>query len=139
MCILIDGSLEEASESSGPYIAHTIQNKKNVGVDTVTVCGDINNEPPPIPHPFASGAFPVNSSLEHPCRHFQVPPPPPGDRRRIGPRRKSLEFFLKGFIHVCTQQFTFYPDTVVIYLLTNDMVNVRHLSVPVSYHEILIY
>ncbi|KAI8552563.1 hypothetical protein RHMOL_Rhmol06G0276500 [Rhododendron molle] len=78
---------EEASESSGPYIAQTIQNKKNSGVNTVTVCGDINNEPPPIPLPFAPAVVTVSSSsLEHPCRHFQVPPPPPGDRRRIGPR-----------------------------------------------------
>lgn len=124
MCVLIDGSLEEASESSGPYIAQTIQNKKNSGVNTVTVCGDINNEPPPIPHPFAPAVVTVSSSsLEHPCRHFQVPPPPPGDRRRIGPRRKSLHFSLKGFISCLHATVYFYLDTVVIYLLTNDIVN----------------
>lgn len=86
--------LEEASESSGPYIAQTIQNKKNSEVETVTVCGDVNSERPPIPNPFSPAIVTVSSSsLVHPCRYFSVPPPPPGDRRRIGPRRKSLDLF----------------------------------------------
>lgn len=39
------------------------------------------------------GQFPT---LGHPCDHFAIPPPPPGDRRRPGPRRKlifSLNFY----------------------------------------------
>lgn len=32
-------------------------------------------------------------AYEHPCKNFALPPPLPPNSKRIGPRRKSFEFF----------------------------------------------
>lgn len=32
--------------------------------------------------------------LTNPCKDFAFPPPPPGDMRRIGPRRKFIPFYI---------------------------------------------
>ena len=41
--------------------------------------------PPSSPSTGGTEQFPM---LGHPCDHFAFPPPPPKDKRRIGPRRK---------------------------------------------------
>uniref|UniRef100_M1AX81 TOD1/MUCI70 glycosyltransferase-like domain-containing protein n=1 Tax=Solanum tuberosum TaxID=4113 RepID=M1AX81_SOLTU len=51
----------------------------------VMVCDEHNAQLPP-PHALAMIQTKDSSAFPDPCRNFAFPPPPPGDRRRIGPR-----------------------------------------------------
>ncbi|CAN4102889.1 unnamed protein product [Withania somnifera] len=51
----------------------------------VVVCGENNAGLPP-PHALAMIQAKDSTAFPDPCRNFAFPPPPPGDRRRIGPR-----------------------------------------------------
>lgn len=53
----------------------------------VVVCGEHNAQLPP-PHALSMIQTKDSTAFPDPCRNFAFPPPPPGDRRRIGPRRK---------------------------------------------------
>ncbi|GMP65790.1 hypothetical protein CsSME_00026445 [Camellia sinensis var. sinensis] len=78
---------EDASESTSSYIAQTIQNMKLSMVNTVTVCGENNSPHPPTSHSSVSRVVADSAPLlGNPCKHFAIPPPPPGERKRIGPR-----------------------------------------------------
>ncbi|CAL5405867.1 unnamed protein product [Camellia sinensis] len=78
---------EDASESASSYIAQTIQNMKLSMVNTVTVCGENNSQHPPTSHSSVSRVVADSAPLlGNPCKHFAIPPPPPGERKRIGPR-----------------------------------------------------
>ncbi|KAL7186302.1 hypothetical protein ACSBR2_028111 [Camellia fascicularis] len=78
---------EDASESTSSYIAQTIQNMKLSMVNTVTVCGENNSQHPPTSHSSVSRVVADSAPLlGNPCKHFAIPPPPPGERKRIGPR-----------------------------------------------------
>uniref|UniRef100_A0A5B7BDK8 TOD1/MUCI70 glycosyltransferase-like domain-containing protein n=1 Tax=Davidia involucrata TaxID=16924 RepID=A0A5B7BDK8_DAVIN len=55
--------------------------------NTVTVCGENSGQPPPTAHTLAAAVATGSADLlGHRCKTFAFPPPPPGDRRRIGPR-----------------------------------------------------
>ena len=59
------------------------------------VCGENTGQPPPDLHASAALAVTTNATVQvHPCQNFAFPPPPPGDRIRIGPRRKFVCVFL---------------------------------------------
>ncbi|KAF5960217.1 hypothetical protein HYC85_001426 [Camellia sinensis] len=80
-------SLEDASESASSYIAQTIQNMKLSMVNTVTVCGENNSQHPPTSHSSVSRVVADSAPLlGNLCKHYAIPPPPPGERKRIGPR-----------------------------------------------------
>uniref|UniRef100_M1AHY1 Uncharacterized protein n=1 Tax=Solanum tuberosum TaxID=4113 RepID=M1AHY1_SOLTU len=49
------------------------------------VCGEHNAQLPP-PHALAMIQTKDSTAFPDPCRNFAFPPPPPGDRRQIGPR-----------------------------------------------------
>lgn len=51
----------------------------------VVVCGENNAQLPP-PHALAMIQLKDSTAFPDPCRNFAFPPPPPGYRRRIGPR-----------------------------------------------------
>ncbi|KAI8011251.1 hypothetical protein LOK49_LG06G00737 [Camellia lanceoleosa] len=78
---------KDASESDDLYITQRNQDKEFPEVNTVTVCSENNWQPSSTSNSsvraFVTGS---DSSLEHPCKHFAFPPPPPGYRKRIGPR-----------------------------------------------------
>ncbi|XAR56540.1 hypothetical protein NMG60_11037071 [Bertholletia excelsa] len=76
---------EDALQNSSSYIAQTIHNVKASMRNTVSVCGE--NRSKRLPTPQSSASVLINGSfLGHPCEHFAFPPPPPHDRRLIGPR-----------------------------------------------------
>ncbi|KAL6999513.1 hypothetical protein U1Q18_000673 [Sarracenia purpurea var. burkii] len=77
---------EYTSERSSSYFAQGIVNKKAPLLNTVTICGENASQPRPPPHSSGPAVIGSASVLEHPCAHFAIPPPPPGYRRRIGPR-----------------------------------------------------
>ncbi|KAK4484716.1 hypothetical protein RD792_007308 [Penstemon davidsonii] len=65
----------------------SMQSNSNSMNNKIIVCDENTSW---APSPFDASAT-VNTSsaasfLPHPCRDFAFPPPPPGDRRRIGPR-----------------------------------------------------
>ncbi|XP_073124013.1 probable hexosyltransferase MUCI70 [Henckelia pumila] len=65
----------------------TMQYNSSIKMNKVTVCGENAGWYPSISH--ASAAVLDSSAasfLDNPCKNFAFPPPPPGDRRRIGPR-----------------------------------------------------
>lgn len=55
--------------------------------DNLTVCGE-NTGPPALRSSVLTAVTRSVSFPDRPCEHFAFPPPPPGERRRIGPRRK---------------------------------------------------
>ncbi|KAL3508679.1 hypothetical protein ACH5RR_028080 [Cinchona calisaya] len=95
-------SREVASESSilgidgwfgnktySPFILHgeegtTYSSSK---LNILTVCADNNSHSLPVAHDSAASvALQTPIILNHPCKSFAFPPPPPGYTRRIGPR-----------------------------------------------------
>ncbi|KAH0725879.1 hypothetical protein KY290_001706 [Solanum tuberosum] len=50
----------------------------------VMVCGE-HNAQLPAPHALAMIQTKDSTAFPDPCRNFAFPPPPPGDRRQIGP------------------------------------------------------
>lgn len=58
-------------------------------LNTLTVCGQNTVHPPPPPVADSSLVAGLTGSAavhHHPCENFAFPPPPPGFRKRIGPR-----------------------------------------------------
>ncbi|KAL2496410.1 hypothetical protein Fot_40167 [Forsythia ovata] len=64
-----------------------LQYGSNSMMNKVTVCHENTGWHPSLSHASASSiSFGAATSLKNPCKDFAFPPPPPGDRRRIGPR-----------------------------------------------------
>ncbi|CAK9138230.1 unnamed protein product [Ilex paraguariensis] len=62
------------------------QNDNNSSLlKSLTVCGANSGQPPP-PTPHVAAIAVLTTQKSHTCDTFAFPPPPPGDRRRIGPR-----------------------------------------------------
>lgn len=75
------------------------------------VCGENTAQLPP---PNASTVILAKDSIAFPdpCQNFAFPPPPPGDRRRIGPRRKYKTHLFQTWI-----LFVIWSHAFVFYLL----------------------
>ncbi|XP_073026355.1 probable hexosyltransferase MUCI70 [Primulina eburnea] len=59
----------------------------SVKMNKVTVCVENAGWYPSISHASAADVDPSTASFsDNPCKNFAFPPPPPGDRRRVGPR-----------------------------------------------------
>ncbi|KAA8523905.1 hypothetical protein F0562_010328 [Nyssa sinensis] len=101
---------EDASESTGSDIAQRIidtrpfdktsyyqissffprtedERKDNSPIlNAVTVCGEHNSQASPTAPALPAAVVTGSALLGHRCKTFTFPPPPPGDRKRIGPR-----------------------------------------------------
>lgn len=87
------------------------------------VCDEHNAQLPP-PHALAMIQTKDSSAFPDPCRNFAFPPPPPGDRRRIGPRRKckihlfpTLSYFLASQICIISFALISTSHNVVIWVV----------------------
>ncbi|XP_047311730.1 probable hexosyltransferase MUCI70 [Impatiens glandulifera] len=78
----------DTSESGGLYFDMTIHNINSSKISPIMSCGEENIQHPPLLQSSSTLAFLADSlfNMENPCNSFAFPPPPPGDRRRYGPR-----------------------------------------------------
>ena len=88
-----DGWFENRTYPVSREVEGTSENGSNVNIHGV--CSTNNGSYLPTAHnSTATIAMPAPVMLSHPCKTFAFPPPPPGDARRIGPRRKFDMFWM---------------------------------------------
>lgn len=102
----------------------------------VMVCGENNAQLPP-PHALAMIQAKDSTAFPDPCRNFAFPPPPPVDRRRIGPRRKckvhlfpTRSYFLAS--QICIFSFALISISHSVVILVGTLFHF-HSACPVCY------